>query len=82
MRLHSSRTRAGVSWDSLEVCWPMLDWQSIIVLLIIIAALIYALLRARLRLRSFCPEASGVGNPSCAAGCDGCSVSKAEIRRR
>lgn len=53
----------------------MFDWQAIGVLLIIIAALIYALLRVRLRLGSFCP-AEDVESPSCAACCARCSANK------
>ena len=48
----------------------MVDWQSIAVALIILAALIYTGRRAWLRLRSF--RASRSSDASCETGCGSC----------
>ena len=50
----------------------MIDWQNIVVMLIVLGAALYVVRRGWSRFRSF--RASGDGNAaSCATGCGGCA---------
>jgi len=50
----------------------VLDWQSIAVALIVLAALLYTARRALARLRSFSTSGRGGAASSCATGCGKC----------
>jgi len=53
----------------------MLDWQSIVVVLIVIAAALYAGRRAWSRLRSFVPNSHGTAFPE--SSCGKCEANQA-----
>jgi hypothetical protein len=52
----------------------MIDWQTIAVALIILAALIYTLRRGWLKLRGF--RSKRAGEAACATGCGSCGSEK------
>ena len=57
----------------------MSDWQTIVVVLIILAALAYVARRALSRLRSF-RLSKRQGAPACSTGCGACGEAKPETR--
>jgi hypothetical protein len=55
----------------------MIDWQTIAVVLIILAACLYVGRHALMRLRSFRAGGKGVDS-SCATGCGGCGANESK----